>query len=68
MNVRIVFTVLAELSFTCVIDLVSSLEHDCFLSGMMEFYQKMVRLSILHLANINTNVESVCCPGMNGVC
>uniref|UniRef100_A0A673XUQ6 Transmembrane 6 superfamily member 2b n=1 Tax=Salmo trutta TaxID=8032 RepID=A0A673XUQ6_SALTR len=35
------------LSFTCVIDLVSSLEHDCFLSGMMEFYQKMVRRAIM---------------------
>uniref|UniRef100_A0A8C7VR13 Transmembrane 6 superfamily member 2b n=1 Tax=Oncorhynchus mykiss TaxID=8022 RepID=A0A8C7VR13_ONCMY len=35
------------LSFTCVIDLVSSLEHDCFLSGIMEFYQKMVWTAIV---------------------
>lgn len=35
-------TVFAEFSFTCVIDLVSALEYDGFLSGFMEFYQKTV--------------------------
>ncbi|XP_029562712.1 transmembrane 6 superfamily member 1 [Salmo trutta] len=34
------FYVFAEFSFTCVIDLVSAMEHDGFISGFMEFYQK----------------------------
>ncbi|XP_034738513.1 transmembrane 6 superfamily member 2 [Etheostoma cragini] len=34
------FFVFAVFSFTCVIDLVSALEHDGIVSGFMEFYQK----------------------------
>ncbi|XP_026201923.1 transmembrane 6 superfamily member 2 [Anabas testudineus] len=36
----ILFFVFAEFCFTCVIDLTSALEHDGFISGFMEFYQK----------------------------
>ncbi|KAL2089611.1 hypothetical protein ACEWY4_014299 [Coilia grayii] len=34
------FYVCAEFSFTCIIDLVSAMEYDGYLSGFMEFYQK----------------------------
>ncbi|KAJ7993102.1 hypothetical protein DPEC_G00268940 [Dallia pectoralis] len=36
----ILFYVFAEFSFTCVVDIVSALEQDGFISGFMDFYQK----------------------------
>lgn len=35
------FYVFAEFSFTCVIDIVSALEYDGYISGYMDFYQKV---------------------------
>ncbi|XP_072516703.1 transmembrane 6 superfamily member 2b [Salminus brasiliensis] len=37
----LLFYVFAEFSFTCVIDIVSALEYDGFISGYMDFYQKV---------------------------
>ena len=40
----LVSTAFAVFSFTCVIDLVSALQHDGWITGFMEFYQKAVSI------------------------
>lgn len=48
----LVFSVFAEFSFTCIIDLTSALEYDGIISGFMEFYQKTVGLLMSRLRDI----------------